>query len=57
MSDSQPSRPMIEQEAQSLWEPPVMTFLGDVRLLVRGHGKVGSNSDADPQHTRKSGVG
>jgi hypothetical protein len=39
------------------WQPPSITFLGDVKLLVRGGGKSASQNDSDPQGTAKSGVG
>jgi hypothetical protein len=39
------------------WERPLMTFLGNIRDLVRGFGKTGPNADGDPQMTRKGGGG
>lgn len=39
------------------WEEPRWRRLGDVRELVRGGGKLGSNLDGDPGSTRKSGAG
>jgi hypothetical protein len=42
---------------RSPWEKPSIAFLGDVKSLVRGHGKTGPNFDSDPNNTAKSGVG
>jgi len=42
---------------RSVWEQPQLTVIGRVRDLVRGETKSGPNADADPFHTRKTGVG
>jgi hypothetical protein len=39
------------------WDRPLMTFLGNVRDLVHGFGKTGTNADGDPNMTAKSGMG
>jgi hypothetical protein len=42
---------------KTLWQQPTLTFLGKVKDLVQGWGKVGSNIDSDPHHVGKSGLG
>ena len=40
-----------------LWEAPALKFVGNVKELVHGGGKSGTNRDSDPQNTFKLGVG
>jgi hypothetical protein len=39
------------------WETPTLTYVGDIKDMVRGGGKSGPNFDSDPQTTRKRGEG
>ena len=58
MSDQTPiSDQPPAMEAESPWTRPTLTLLGDVKDLVRGHGKSGPNDDNDPFQTSKSGGG
>jgi hypothetical protein len=42
---------------KSAWKKPVLTRLGNLKDLVQGGGKSGSNVDHDPRSSRKKGTG
>lgn len=39
------------------WQPPALTYIGDLEDLVQGGGKRGSFVDGDPRSSRKGGGG
>lgn len=45
------------KEVKARWVSPTLTYLGNLRDIVHGFGKSGSNADSDPQMTRKHGMG
>jgi hypothetical protein len=45
------------KEGKTPWASPTLTYLGNLRDIVHGFGKSGSNVDSDPQMTTKSGMG
>jgi hypothetical protein len=58
LSDNQQDKiTLVGELVRRHWVTPSVTFLGDVKHLIRGGGKTGPNLDSDPQTTRKSGTG
>lgn len=51
------SEDIANDSGKTEWITPQLTFVGRIRDIVQGGGKSGSNFDADPKNTAKSGVG
>ena len=53
----QEENPGQKGASNATWERPTLTYLSNIRDLVRGGGKTGPMDDSDPQNTLKIGVG